>query len=1632
MGMVHILIIVLSIFALVSGICLFVFSVRELWAYFVISVKEKEKMGQKIHPRISRCIDSEHNSKRFNLSTLFLWIRRLLLPDFLFGNPSLFTNIKTIFKNPNFRPLRLAFFSFFIFNICIIGLSVQIFRTAPVSNAASYSVSCTGSSGTPTAITEATYTGADDLTLEDGGDGYCILDEVLYIANLTIDAGVTLVHAAEDPTGVKINATGDVTVNGDINVLGKGCADVSAGNGKGPNGTSYDSYTCVASNAGYGRNHGDGTPGGGGGHGGGGGDAIWGAIGGTTYGNSANPVLLGSSGAGSNISFNNTAGGDGGGLVWISASGTLTLGGSILTSGGGGGIAANGGGGGGSGGSIILEVDALTGSGTVRSDGGDGGLPSAGTFERTGGGGGGGRVYLNYCTDGSSFTTSTDGGNDLNDGTYDGDPGTWVAAEKDAEDCNSAPTATDPTFTTTSTGSGYVEVTTQISDADADNVQLRIEHKLGNCSSYTDFSSTTLSTVVSVDSGTPSVDNSQVAGLQISAISTAAANNVTSTWFSATDQSSANGTYCVFVTPYDGAAFGTTVSSTVVLDNVSPSASSALTVNATGTTYAILNLSSAVTETNFAEYKIFYKQGSSGVTESDTAFTSTTDANLASKTFNSATETTITGLSAGTQYVANIYAYDTYGNTSTAVSELTFYTLNDQVSSASVVNSTNTTTLQLQLSWSNPSPAQTGMKITRDNGCDGSFDVTIYDDSEVNDTTPTTTVASLSVNTCYDYLIQTYNADGAINSSTLAAATSTITTPPGQPQSVTADSVTTGQIVWNWDDVTGANTFVVYNNANGSLIAETADATSGYTQTGLSGDTQYCILVRAKSSSNGEGIASTSVCTYTEADIPTGLTHSDQTGSSIIWDWTDGGQTDFLARDKNNVADNSGVILTNTWTQTSLATNTAYTLEVQARNADAVETSFAEITRYTEQNAIDSLAFSSVSATGLTVTAENTAGAFPNNGTGSAKISFYNQQTGVLQDVTSGASWSPTGLSPNVQYTITASSTNGDEDRTAEATSSTYTLAEIPGAATINNLTETTLDLAVSAGDNSAATTYAIFSGTDDAWIAADGSTSASAIYQTAANWGTITLTGLTGNTGYQYTTLAKNSNSLITASSTSSTIAYTSPPSSGENGGDLVATTTESFTLNSAIPRGVIDGTPGGGTGAITQVTVPNTIADSTGATVDFGRMLQNRQVNVTNQITITRQSNNQENNFQVTIPAATVLTADSDSWDGQVTVPTVRDTGEVQANGAHLVIEVGSSQYNLTFDQAVRLLLPYQRGKIAAFQRPGETQVTVINLECTSPTDSSNIGGNGECWVNSGDDLIIWTKHFTKFVSINKAGGIYTPTTPSPIGSPSNSGSTQLVNAIDINNGAEKTNSRDVQLVLNVFGATMVALSNTPDFVNSVFVPFSRIIPWVLESENGLKNVYAKFRTAEGGTLTAFDSIILSDSYKESEGIEEKIEGIDEEKINEEVIEEVNNRPCVLARGAYKLFDNPGVYYVTDSCTKRAFNNPEIFFTYFTSYNNIKIVEKSILDQVPNDFIVFAPLGYLYNFTDGNLIKTPTHPAVYLVTGIAKHHIVSESIFNMLGFAWNKIKDVTQTVLNNFEDGVVIDEGNYGEFLK
>lgn len=1002
----------------------------------------------------------------------------------------------------------------------------------------------------------------------------------LSLTILTMNSSSALTSAtntADQVSIIYLAASSTITINhgATVSANGTGYSGSSAVNvsGNGPGGGGSSTTTSKG--------------GGGGGHGGNGGAGTSG-IGGISYCSSTNPSTIGSGGAGTSAS---NLGRPGGGLIWLSATGTITISGNIKANG----DSSTGGGGAGSGGGIKLVAGTI--AGTPQSFTANGGNNIS-----TAGGGGGGCIFIQYTSSNSitaSVATSTFGTSGT--GT-DGSAGTFQTLQ--TVTANNIPTVTAIFPVQTSTY--FVIATTTITDADSNITSLSIF--------YSTNGSTWVSSTIGSVTGGGSITTSSG---RISNIGTdSGAKNITFEWNVGVDLvNTEDSSVYIKIIPNDDIADGAEVSSTAFsVDTKAPTAPGNLVLFNTSTQSAVFTFGTASVETNFLQYIIFYKAGSSGVTITDSAFTSSSDSHLGFINYSGATSTLVTGLATSTQYVFNIWAYDSFSNTA-AAAEVTFYSLaavpsaptlsnqttttidvavtsgdtnpitveyaiqetsstsyvqangtlgasavwatrsawgtktvrgltantaytfkvkarnGDNVETAfsatssltssannvigfAAVNSTVTSTYQITLSWTNA--GQPGMKLERDNSCNGTYDITLFDNFAANDLSPTTTFSGLSANTCYRFRISSYNSAGVLNSTDVSISND-ITTPPAAPTNLTASVIASTSITWTWDAVTGATTYYVYNT-NSVLIDTVVAATSQ--QNSLTVSTTYSVFVRA-ANANGTGVSSSLATAVTGPAAPTGLQADSRTTSTITWSWTNGGQFEFYAQDKNNVGNNSGWITSTTWVQNNLATNTAYTLQVKARDAGSVESGFTEITRYTAQNNPTGFTFVSSTANSITAVID---GSFFNLGVGSSLIHIENGAGGT-QDLTNTTTWQNTGLNPGTQYNFSASATNGDGIYTASTTGSKYTLAATPVAPTLLGLSASTLSIAItSAGDtNSAIVEYAMQETGSGNYVQSDGSLGVSAYWASTSTWGAKTVTGLSVNTQYIFKVKARN-----------------------------------------------------------------------------------------------------------------------------------------------------------------------------------------------------------------------------------------------------------------------------------------------------------------------------------------------------------------------------------------------------------------------------------------------------------------------------------------------------------------------------
>jgi hypothetical protein len=122
-----------------------------------------------------------------------------------------------------------------------------------------------------------------------------------------------------------------------------------------------------------------------------------------------------------------------------------------------------------------------------------------------------------------------------------------------------------------------------------------------------------------------------------------------------------------------------------------------------------------------------------------------------------------------------------------------------------------------------------------------------------------------------------------------------------------------------------------------------------------------------------------------------------------------------------------------------------------------------------------------------------------------------------------------TGLSPDSRYNIRAHATN-NAGTGYSARRSFRTLANVPSAPTVLNPTATSLDVVINANGNPDSTTFVIYETSLEKFVKANGALDTVEIWQKAATWDTVTVTGLTAGVSYTFKVKARNGEKVETA----------------------------------------------------------------------------------------------------------------------------------------------------------------------------------------------------------------------------------------------------------------------------------------------------------------------------------------------------------------------------------------------------------------------------------------------------------------------------------------------------------------------
>ncbi|HEX8994268.1 MAG TPA: peptidoglycan-binding domain-containing protein, partial [Candidatus Paceibacterota bacterium] len=135
---------------------------------------------------------------------------------------------------------------------------------------------------------------------------------------------------------------------------------------------------------------------------------------------------------------------------------------------------------------------------------------------------------------------------------------------------------------------------------------------------------------------------------------------------------------------------------------------------------------------------------------------------------------------------------------------------------------------------------------------------------------------------------------------------------------------------------------------------------------------------------------------------------------------------------------------------------------------------------------------------------------------------------------------------------------------------------------------------------------------------------------------------------------------------------------------------------------------------------------------------------------------TNSAVSNVSVLIPAGTKIAVDGGVWNGILSLPTATTTYAAPTPSAGMTatvlsaITIGLGNTPVALSAPAKLTFPGQAGKLAGWSQNGVYH-TITNT-CDS-TNTPTVATSSDCAINSGNDLLVFTRHFTTFVTYTQS---------------------------------------------------------------------------------------------------------------------------------------------------------------------------------------------------------------------------------------------------------------------------------------
>ncbi|HVY72444.1 MAG TPA: dockerin type I domain-containing protein [Candidatus Paceibacterota bacterium] len=183
---------------------------------------------------------------------------------------------------------------------------------------------------------------------------------------------------------------------------------------------------------------------------------------------------------------------------------------------------------------------------------------------------------------------------------------------------------------------------------------------------------------------------------------------------------------------------------------------------------------------------------------------------------------------------------------------------------------------------------------------------------------------------------------------------------------------------------------------------------------------------------------------------------------------------------------------------------------------------------------------------------------------------------------------------------------------------------------------------------------------------------------------------------------------------------------------------------------------------------------------------------------------------NADVTVTATlygnTAVTGGS-TWDGVINPPTATST-TLTISGFDIsitsAVAIGSNDSDLTFSRPAQLVFSGQAGKRVGWYNHAGT-FTEITDTCPSNSSEVVLPESGSCKIDSDSDLVVWTNHFSTYLTYTQTATV----TPTPTTSGGGGGGGGVISQVGDLNGDGRVDIIDFNILISAWGATGTGLA-------------------------------------------------------------------------------------------------------------------------------------------------------------------------------------------------------------------------------